>query len=152
ELYRRAAPPALKAALAELLSNPAVELRTVQVYSNNPVIPWELMRAPLPGGQSTDFFGIAFAFARWHEDEGPQLTVRPPQDRELRQVVAVVPSYPAPSTPPAQALDLEELRRLLDTRQLSGKRATFLGLVRAPAGGIVHFAGHGEVAGATAAE
>ena len=29
-------------------------------YSNNPVIPWELMRAPKPTGGTTDFFGITF--------------------------------------------------------------------------------------------
>src|SRR5262249_8185 len=69
ELYRRAAPAPLKQALTTLLADPSVTLRTVQVYSNNPLVPWELMRAPKPKGGSTDFFGIAFALARWHEDD-----------------------------------------------------------------------------------
>src|SRR5262249_47374843 len=61
DLYRRAAPKVLKDAFAQLLANPQVELRTIQIYSNNPLVPWELMRAPKPGGGSTDFFGIAFS-------------------------------------------------------------------------------------------
>src|SRR5262249_59874838 len=66
ELYRRAAPAQLKQTLATLLADPSVALRTIQVYSNNPLVPWELMRAPTPQGSSTVFFGIVFALPRVH--------------------------------------------------------------------------------------
>ena len=152
ELYRRAAPPVLKAALAELLDNPQVELRTVQIYSNNPVIPWELMRAPKPGGGTTDFFGIAFELARWHEDDGPRLILRPPQDQRIDEVVAIAPAYTGGQSLGAQSREIDEIQGLLATRRVSGKRSDFLTLVRNPPRGIIHFAGHGEIAGRSAVE
>lgn len=152
ELYRRAAPPVLKQALAELLDNPHVELRTVQIYSNNPVIPWELMRAPKPDGGSTDFFGITFALARWHEDDGPRLILRPPQDQRIDEVVAVAPAYGGSQSLNAQAREIDEIQGLLATRRVSGKRSDFLTLVRDPPRGVIHFAGHGEIAGRSAVE
>jgi hypothetical protein len=152
ELYRRAAPPVLKAALNELLDNPLVELRTVQIYSNNPLIPWELMRAPKPGGGSTDFFGITFALARWHEDDGPRLILRPPQDQRIDEVVAIAPTYTGGQSLGAQSREIEEIQSVLATRRVSGKRSDFLTLVRDPPRGIIHFAGHGEIAGRSAVE
>ena len=152
ELYRRAAPPVLKAALDELLDNPQVELRTVQIYSNNPVIPWELMRAPKPDGATTDFFGITFALARWHEDDGPRLILRPPQDQRIDEVVAIAPAYTGGQSLGAQSREIDEIQGLLATRRVSGKRSDFLTLVRNPPRGIIHFAGHGEIAGRSAVE
>ena len=152
ELYRRAAPQELKTALTELLANPAVELRTVQIYSNNPQIPWELMRAPIAGGGTTDFFGIAFALARWHEDDGPRPVLRPPQDQQVDEVVTIAPSYSGAQALIAPSREIEEIRGLLTTRPVLGSRAEFSALVRNPPRGIIHFAGHGEVAGATAVE
>jgi uncharacterized caspase-like protein len=152
ELYRRAAPPVLKAALAELLDNPQVELRTVQIYSNNPVIPWELMRAPKESGGSTDFFGITFALARWHEDDEPRMILRPPQDQRIDEVVAVAPAYRGGQSLGAQSREIDEIQALLATRRVSGKRSDFMSLVRNPPRGVIHFAGHGEIAGRSAVE
>jgi CHAT domain len=152
ELYRRAAPPSLQAALAELLGNPAVHLRTVQIYSNSPLIPWELMRAPKPDGSFTDFFGIAFALARWHEDDGLRPVLRPPQDQELDEVVAIAPSYSGARALGAQAREIDAIQQLLATRRVSGNRTEFLALARNPPSGIIHFAGHGEVEGRTPAD
>jgi hypothetical protein len=149
ELYRRAAPPALQAALSELLANPAVQLRTVQIYSNSPRIPWELMRAPKSDGSFTDFFGIAFALARWHEEDGPRPVLRPPQDQEIDEVVTIAPSYSGAQALGAQSKEIDAIQQLLVTRRLSGKRVDFLSLARNPPIGIIHFAGHGEVAGRT---
>jgi hypothetical protein len=152
ELYRRAAPPALQTALSELLANPAVKLRTVQIYSNNPLIPWELMRAPRPEGGSTDFFGIAFALARWHEEDGPRPALRPPQDAEVHEVIAIAPTYSVLPALAAQTREIDEIASVLSARRVAGKRADFLALVRNPPSGIIHFAGHGEIAGRTAAD
>jgi hypothetical protein len=152
ELYRRAAPPPLQAALAELFANPAVHLRTVQIYSNSPRIPWELMRAPKPDGGFTDFFGIAFALARWHEDDGPHPVLRPPQDQAMDEIVAIAPTYSGERALGAQSKEIDAIQQLLATRRLSGKRTDFLALARNPPSGIIHFAGHGEVAGKAAVD
>jgi CHAT domain len=155
ELYRRAAPAPLKRALATLLADPSVTLRTIQVYSNNPLVPWELMRAPKPKGESkggsTDFFGIAFALARWHEDD-ERAVVRPLQDQPVEEVVAVAPAYGGQQALAAPVREIEQIQALLAMRQVAGRRADFIDLIRRPPSGIVHFAGHGEVAGRTPVE
>jgi Caspase domain/CHAT domain len=151
ELYRRAAPTMLKQAMAKLLADPSITLRTVQIYSNNPLVPWELMRAPKPEGGSTDFFGIAFALARGHEDD-EQLTVRPLQDQRVDEVVAIAPAYGQQTALASPSQEIEQIRALLTTRQVAGRRSDFVSLVRQPPVGIVHFAGHGEMQGQTAVE
>jgi tetratricopeptide (TPR) repeat protein len=150
ELYRRAAPEGLKKVLESLLADKTVKLRTVQIYSNNPLIPWELMRAPLRQGGSTDFFGIAFALARWHEDDD-RIVVRPLQD-QVEEVIAVAPRYGDPHALPATSPELENIRSLLSGREVAGRLAEFRSLVQNLPNGIVHFAGHGEVLGRSSVE
>jgi CHAT domain-containing protein len=110
------------------------------------------MRAPRPEGGSTDFFGIAFALARWHEEDGPRPSLRPPQDAQVHEVVAIAPAYSDRAALAAQAREIDEITSLLSARRIAGKRTDFLALVRNPPSGIIHFAGHGEVAGRTAAD
>jgi hypothetical protein len=151
ELYRRAAPPVLQQALARLLADPTVTLRTIQIYSNNPLVPWELMRAPKPEGGSTDFFGIAFALARGQEDD-EQITLRPPQEQPVNEVVTIAPAYGAQGSLASSSREIEQIRALLASRQVAGRKSDFISLLHKPPAGIVHFAGHGEVAGQTAVE
>jgi hypothetical protein len=152
ELYRRAAPPVLQDALSELLGNHSVQLRTVQVYSNNPVIPWELMRAPKPDGSFTDFFGIAFALARWHEDEGTRPVLRPPQDAQLDEILGMAPAYSTNLSLPSSAREIDNIQKLLSTRTVPGRRSEFVTIIRDPPRGIMHFAGHGQISGNIPAE
>jgi hypothetical protein len=152
ELYRRAAPPVLKqATLATLLADRTVVLRTIQIYSNNPLVPWELMRAPKPEGGSTDFFGIAFALARWHEDD-ERTVVRPSQDQIVEEVVAIAPNYGGSYALAGTSPEIEQIQSLLTTRQVAGRRSDFIALIQQPPNGIIHFAGHGEVGGQTSVE
>src|SRR5262249_37008318 len=44
ELYRRSAPPSFKEAFWRLRDLRGAKFQTIQIYSNNPVVPWELMR------------------------------------------------------------------------------------------------------------
>jgi hypothetical protein len=150
-LYRRAAPPVLQQALARLLADPTVTLRTIQIYSNNPLVPWELMRAPMPEGGSTDFFGIAFALARGQEDD-EQITLRPPQEQRVNEVVTIAPAYGTQGSLASSPREIEQIAALLASRQVAGRKSDFISLLRQPPAGIVHFAGHGEVAGQTAVE
>jgi CHAT domain-containing protein len=140
-----------QAALASLLAYRTVELRTIQIYSNNPLVPWELMRAPKPEGGSTDFFGIAFALARWHEDD-ERTVIRPSQDQIVEEVVAIAPHYAGLYDLPGTSTEIEQIQSLLTIRQVAGQRSDFVSLVQQPPNGIIHFAGHGEVNGLTSVE
>jgi hypothetical protein len=146
ELYRRAAPPPLKEVLQVLLADQSITLRSVQIYSNNPLVPWELMRAPKPKGGSTDFFGIAFALARWHEDDD-RLVIRPLQNQSIDEVVTIAPAYSGRLGLAAPSREVEEIQSLMGTRKVIGRRQDFVSLLQHLPSGVVHFAGHGEVTG-----
>src|SRR5260370_41990548 len=99
------------------------------------------MRAPLRQGGSTDFFGIAFALARWHEDDD-RIVVRPLQD-QVEEVIAVAPRHGDPHALPATSPELENIRSLLSGRADARRVAELRSLVQNLPNGIVHFAGHG---------
>jgi uncharacterized caspase-like protein len=150
ELYRRAAPRALKQTLAALMADPNVTIRTVQIYSNNPVVPWELMRVPKADGEWTDFLGIAFSLARWHEDDDAKAVKRPITDLAFQEVVAFAPIYSKDDALAATAGEIDSIQKLLSARRIPGKRSDFITVMRNPPEGIIHFAGHGTVSGKAA--
>jgi hypothetical protein len=66
------------------------------------------MRAPLRQGGSTDFFGIAFALARWHEDDD-RIVIRPLQDQVVEEVIAIAPRYGDPYALTATSPEVENI-------------------------------------------
>jgi CHAT domain-containing protein len=80
------------------------------------------------------------------------MILRPPQDQRIDEVVTVAPTYSGGQSLGAQSREIEEIQSLLATRRVSGKRSDFLSLVRNPPRGVIHFAGHGEIAGRSAVE
>src|ERR1035441_8968570 len=68
ELYEQFATPNFRKALEQLRAGPAAnggfELRTIQINTNNPALPWELM-VPC-ADQSCGFLGVDYQVARWH--------------------------------------------------------------------------------------
>lgn len=152
ELYARVAPALFKRALEELASPGRARLTSIQIYSNNPTIPWELMRPGMVKGREIDFLGVEFRIARWHTDGAAAMHDRPVQDIPLREVVVLAPQYVAPLALPAQRDELAFLSRLRGFRRAGGHSDAVRLLARSPPAGIVHFAGHGELRGASAVE
>jgi hypothetical protein len=147
ELYRRAAPQVLKDSIKTLVDEG--KLRTIQIYSNNPFIPWELMRASRTNGVESDFFGIAFAIARWHEDDDGRPSVRPVAQQHIDEVVTIAPSYVGAAALAAQSDEIAQIEFLMKSRRLVGQKDELARLLTNPPTGVVHFAGHGEVRGST---
>lgn len=103
DLYRRLVPDELGELLGSLLDGRSV--RTLWIWSDEPWIPWELLRLPEDVGTGSPFLCEAFAVCRWLGD-------RPPTLRLPLSNMAIV-------APRKNPLDwgVEEVRFLLDLRR-----------------------------------
>ena len=146
ELYRRAAGPLFDSAFWKLVDREKsgdFQFRTIQIYTNNPSLPWEIM-VPVHGARSRDgFLGTEFQIARWHITDEVSSHDKPPRTLDLRQVVAIAPSYTGTTALAHQDDEIQAIHRLSGFRQVKGELASIRQLLRDPPDGIVHFAGHG---------
>jgi hypothetical protein len=148
DLYRHFAPAPFKRVLEALRADPAVDLHAIQVFSNNPLLPWEIMvPAADCGDTGIDFLGIDYALARWHADGGPRQLDRPEQRLEVEQMVVIAPRYEGAHYLPYQESELAVLSGLAGYRETPGHFSAVSELFASGARGVVHFAGHGEASG-----
>jgi hypothetical protein len=146
ELYRRFAPSAFKEAFWRLRDRLGSEFRTIQIYTNIPLLPWELMRPTRADGtDEQDFLGIDFRVARWHVTETAAGLDRPPVALSVRELVAVAPSYTEVRKLATQERELQALRLIRGFRALPGRLEPLRTLFSNFPQGIIHFSGHGEV-------
>lgn len=149
ELYKRFAPEVFKDALWALVDDPDTPIETIQVYSNNPLLPWELMRpVSADGTRELDFLGVAFEMARWHGAEGPSMFDRPRQELAFDELVAIAPLYADGEQLASVEAEIAGLRKLPGFREVPGRFGAVQSLFAEPPRGIVHFAGHGVVSDA----
>ncbi len=149
ELYANAAPLLFKQALATLQTQLGSKLRSVQIYTNSPRLPWELLAVPKPGGGESEFLGTQYRVARWHITSANSVLTRPTQRLSVRGVYLVAPKYDAARDLPAQerevqsivAAGADKVRRVGGT--LAEVRSLVAGTVPTEVG-VVHFAGHGQ--------
>ena len=147
ELYRKFAPPAFKEAFWRLKDRHGDQFQSIQIFSNNPVLPWELMRAVrADGSDEQDFLGLQFRIARWHISEQATQLDRPPQHKILGQLVVIAPEYEGQDMLSNQVQELEALATVSGYRRLPGQYTSLKTLFSGTPGGIIHFAGHGVVA------
>ncbi|MSQ84315.1 MAG: AgmX/PglI C-terminal domain-containing protein [Myxococcales bacterium] len=148
ELYANATPLLFKQAFATLQQQLGDKFGAIQIYTNSPRLPWELLIAPKPGGGDTDFLGVQYRIARWHISSATQVLSRPPPQLEVSGVYVVAPSYTAVKALPAQDRELKgiALASRERFRKIAGDFAAVKALVageQSTAIGVVHFAGHG---------
>jgi hypothetical protein len=146
EIWTHYAPEPFKRAYWKLRDQLGDDFDSLQVITNDPLLPWELMRPVRDdGSEPRDFLGTELLIARWHlADRGRQLPA-PPLVLPVREVVVVAPEYEGVDRLAGQVEELEALRRLPGFRRAGGKMAAFRELVSSPPAGIVHFAGHGRI-------
>src|SRR5262249_12944729 len=64
DLFRRAAPLGFQEAFWRLKDQRGAAFRTIQIFSSDPLIPWELMRpSRADGSDEGDFLGVDFSIA-----------------------------------------------------------------------------------------
>jgi hypothetical protein len=144
ELYKKYAPPAFKQAFWKLLKERRGEFRTIQIYTDNPTIPWELMKPVSDDGVERDFLGLEFSVGRWHVSEIMTAAQRPPNVLLLREFVTVAPEYVGAQALPALSRELRSLASFPNYRRMPGNMAALKQLFANMPDGIIHFAGHGS--------
>lgn len=144
ELYQQFATRNFRSALDKLRAGPAAnggfELRTIQINTNNPALPWELM-VPC-ADDSCGFLGVDYQMARWHISDGTADLA--PQTIPYKTLVAIAPHYQGASYLPNQSKELQALQVVPMYRASGGKLDDFRRALESADNGIVHFAGHGR--------
>jgi CHAT domain len=144
-LYEKYAPDVFKSAFWALVDKRGKHFRTIQVYSDNPQIPWELMKPVRKGSAEQSFLGVDYSIARWHvTDDGIQRD-RPPGTETVQKMVVIAPHYTGARTLDAEASEIQGLAQLNGYSAVNGNMNALRVLFHDPPQGIVHFAGHGEL-------
>lgn len=154
ELYRRVGGPLFDDAFWKLMDREKAvsgyHFRSIQIYTNNPVIPWELM-VPTHGARTREAcLGAEFELARWHINDDVSTHDKPPGLLHLRRIAAIAPSYAGGLTLPYQAEEISALENLRGFSRVRAQLPDVAALLRDPPEGIVHFAGHGVAASSAA--
>jgi len=148
ELYRRYAPAPFKQVFSILEKDPSFDFKTIQFFSNNPILPWELMvPSERCNGQRAEFLAISHQVARWHAEGGPRRMDRPVQSHRIAEVVGIAPRYKGAEQLVYQTRELQALGTLSGFREVSGTFQGVKGLFSGAPRGIIHFAGHGTAEG-----
>ena len=144
ELYTKFAPPAFKDSYWRLMNKLGESFRTIQIYTNNPDLPWELM-IPHRGLPDDDvvFLGTRFRISRWHTTDVGNMFERPPQSLSIRELLVIAPEYSGAVDLPGVKQELEVLSDLDGYRRIPGRYDSLRTMVNQLPEGIVHFAGHG---------
>jgi hypothetical protein len=149
ELYRRAAGSLFDSAfwrLVDLEQKGGFQFRTIQIYTNNPSLPWELM-VPSNGKRTRDgFLATEFEVVRWHITEEVSTHDKPRRHLALRRVSAIVPAYSGALALPHQNDEIAVLQQLNGFQRVEARISPIRQLLSDPPEGIVHFAGHGVAA------
>jgi hypothetical protein len=141
EVHDRILPPAVR----EILRTQRIE--TVQVFTTDPRIPWELALVTPPGGESA-LLGQLARVARWHISTSGDLPDRPSPAVHPRAVLGVVPRYRGDGDLPAASAEVARIERALGERvhPVPATREALRAALGSSRPGVLHFAGHGSVA------
>jgi len=154
ELYDKFAPQPFKDLFWKLIDNSSNHspqnkhaqwvFESIQVFSDDPAIPWELMRpARADGTGRMDFLGLHFMIARW--PLSTRGAARPPQSLTVSRSAVIAPAYRGAQQLPSAGTELATLRRMRGFTQVAGDYAAVRSLAMHPPQGVIHFAGHGAI-------
>jgi len=149
DLYNDYAPDVFKRAFWATVDARGERFRTIQIESDQPNIPWELMR-PVREGQNDhkNFLGLDYSVARW-DTSGAEITQNPPNSENISHTFVIAPHYTGSRSLDGEAEETQELARLSGYSAINGNRNAVKALFQDPPQGIVHFAGHGDFDAAT---
>lgn len=145
ELYNHHVPEAFKKYFWTLARTRPGQLQSIQITTNDSLIPWELVRPVSGDGEAEfDFLALEFNLARWalHEARGQRDV--PPQLVRFDQLSTIAPTYSGREHLPFQQVEIDALSRIEGYRKVVGNFAAIEALMKEPINGIVHFTGHGE--------
>ncbi|MBA1144947.1 caspase family protein [Mesorhizobium neociceri] len=143
-LYRDYVPKAFKDVFWSLRGQG--ELHSIQITSNSPTLPWELIRPRSADGSTADgFLGMGYRLARWAPRSTASQVDNPLDRMTFTGVAAVAPSYVDNQSLRFQQDEIAALSKLAGYRRFDGDFISFEKLVGEVSTGFIHFSGHGEV-------
>jgi hypothetical protein len=144
-LYQHYAPDVFKRAFWATIAARGKLFRTIQIESDQPDIPWELMRPVREDGtDEQNFLGLDYSVARW-DTSGGAMTQNPPYSENIPHTFVIAPHYTGSRLLDGEAEETQQLARLSGYSAINGNRNALKALFQNPPQGIVHFAGHGEL-------
>ena len=147
-LYREYVPQQLKDAILSLESNN--ELASMQISTNSPVFPWELVFPDKRGnGAKPEFFGITFRLARWSVRNSFAQLEDPVPLLNFAQLHAFAPPYTDAASLPAQQREIASLKQAKGFQMHESNFTSLKLLMSTHIDGFVHFTGHGDYAPST---
>jgi tetratricopeptide (TPR) repeat protein len=145
QLYDEFCPSAFKRAFRELTEKRGPNFKTIQIYSNNFDLPWELMRPVNRDGTVRNFLGVEFTVARWHWSESFAGVDRPPESISIQKLVVIAPQYKEGRALPSQQDELDALKLITGYERLPGQLSSVRHLFEEFPQAVVYFAGHGSM-------
>jgi hypothetical protein len=138
------APDCFKKAYWRLSDDLGGKFQTIQIYSDEPWIPWELMR---PIRQKEDgaveghsFLGVEHSVGRWLNMRAGE----PPQSIQATQAVVIAPNYLRTPLPYAKQ-EAEWLEQQISaTKLVPATKDNVLGFLQNGEAQIIHFSCHGK--------
>jgi hypothetical protein len=146
ELYRNYAPDAFKEAYWKLKKFLGTRFRSIEIFTDNPLLPWELMR-PIGADNSEqdDFLGLGFRLARWHVSIVTDQLERPPSSLSMKELDVIAPKYRGTVVLPDTEKEIHELLSIQCAHRWPGNLEAVRTLFSKFPDGVIHFAGHGDV-------
>ena len=146
DIYRHLAPPAFQQMFWDIRDELGSDFRTIQIYTDLPWIPWELMIPSRSDGSGEHgFLGAELEMARWHLSERTALLKPPPQRPRMSGMLVIAPEYEGERRLAAQSDEVAGLRQFDGMREVPGRIDDLTQLLADLPQAIVHFAGHGLV-------
>lgn len=145
EVYRRFAPPSFKKAFWSMIDRWGEDFRTIQIYSDQPLLPWELMVPSRDDKPERDHLGLEFQISRWHAREDAEFVASPPQYLVLEELVVVAPRYDPPLKSVEQEIQSIQSFPFANVRLVRGQETKLREVFSRLPRGILHFAGHGVI-------
>ncbi|MDX2033598.1 MAG: CsgG/HfaB family protein [Blastocatellia bacterium] len=146
ELYKRLAPQAFRKAFWQLVDLLGDQFLTIQIISDNPAIPWEMMRPVREDGTGErGFLGAEFNVGRYHLVEGDTPIKKPPQSLPLRQVSVIAPNYAGKNALAYQTREVAALKKMQGSQLVGGRAPELRRLFANPPQGIIHYSGHAGI-------
>lgn len=144
ELWERTAPRVFRERFVELKRTLGARFTSIAIYTDDPEVPWELMRPGSDDAQGTaDYLGVTHRIGRWHIAPGSQTRTRPLRALALQELAVLAPDYTGALRLPTLAAERDYLVGLPGAHRIPANYAGLRSLLADLPNGIVHFAGHG---------
>jgi len=140
-MYDNEAPEAFKTVYQKLKKLGAPPL-TIEVLTDEPSLPWELMRPMTDDGKREDFLGLTVSVV--HSTASSTPLSPPPHAESLDAIAVVMPQYAGDMALGGAQTELQAMKQSFPgLTTITGTLTQVSSLARDLPDGIIHYAGHG---------